>query len=86
MTASLGKGAGRVRPYRVHRALVERPFGQINGIAARTGLSAPTVAAALKLLEGLGFVREVTGRQRGKIFVYDSYLGVLREGTEEPIG
>ncbi len=71
---------------RVHRALVERPFGQINGIAARTGLSAPTVAAALKLLEGLGFVREVTGRQRGKIFVYDSYLGVLREGTEEPIG
>ena len=71
---------------RVHRALAERPVDQINGIAERTDLSPPTVAAALRLLQELGFVSEVTGRQRGKIFVYDSYLGVLREGTEEPIG
>ena len=34
----------------------------------------------------LYFVREVTGRQRGKIFAYDSYLDVLREGTDEPPG
>ncbi|WP_425153232.1 Fic family protein [Candidatus Palauibacter sp.] len=71
---------------RVHRALAERPVDQINGISERTGLSPPTVAAALRLLQELGFVSEVTGRQRGKIFVYDSYLGVLREGTEEPAG
>ena len=68
---------------RVHGALSERPVGRINGLAERTGLSSPTVAAALRLLEGLGFVREVTGRQRGKIFSYDAYLDVLREGTEE---
>ncbi|WP_419164164.1 Fic family protein [Candidatus Palauibacter sp.] len=71
---------------RVHRALAERPVDQINGIAERTGLSPPTVAAALRLLQDLGFVSEVTGRQRGKIFVYDSYLGVLREGAETPAG
>ncbi|WP_419940370.1 Fic family protein [Candidatus Palauibacter sp.] len=71
---------------RVHRALAERPVDQINGIAERTGLSPPTVAAALRLLQELGFVSEVTGRQRGKIFVYDSYLGVLREGTEALAG
>ena len=71
---------------RVHRALVERPVDQIKGLAQRTGLSAPTVATALKGLQGLGFVSEVTGRQRGKIFAYDAYLDVLREGTEEPPG
>ena len=71
---------------RVHRALAERPVDQINGISEHTGLSPPTVAAALRLLQELGFVSEVTGRQRGRIFVYDSYLGVLREGTEAPAG
>ncbi len=71
---------------RVHRALAERPVDQINGIAERTGLSAPTVAASLRLLEEMGLVSEVTGRQRGMIFVYDGYLDVLREGTEEPPG
>ena len=71
---------------RVHRALVERPVDSINGLAERTSLSGPTVAAALQSLEELGFVSEITGRQRGKIFACDSYLAVLREGTEEPPG
>jgi len=31
-------------------------------------------------------VREVTGRQRGKIYTYERYLAVRREGTEEPPG
>ncbi len=82
--AQEGRRAGSV--LRVHRALVERPVDRINGLAERTGLSGPTVAAALRLLEELGFVSEVTRRQRGKIFAYDSYLDVLREGTEEPPG
>ena len=35
------------------------------------GLSAPTVAAVLQLLARLGIVREITGRQRGKVFTYE---------------
>ena len=31
-------------------------------------------------------IREVTGRQRGRIFTYERYLAVLREGTEDPPG
>ena len=84
--ARIQEGRRASSALRVHRALVERPVDSINGLAERTGLSGPTVAAALKLLQGLGFVSEVTGRQRGKIFAYDTYLGVLREGTEEPPG
>ena len=79
-----GRRAGSA--LRVHQALVERPVGTIAGIAARTGLSAPTVAAALGLLEGIEIAREITGRQRGKVFTYERYLAVLREGTEEPPG
>jgi hypothetical protein len=34
----------------------------------------------------LGIVRETTGRQRGRIFVYERYLKVLSEGTEPLAG
>jgi Fic family protein len=31
----------------------------------------------------LGLSRELTGRQRNRLFVYDRYLSILSEGTEE---
>ena len=77
-----GRRAGSA--LRVHQSLVERPIGGIRHLARRTGLSSPTVAAVLRLLERLGIVQEITGRQRGKIFTYERYLAVLREGTEDP--
>ena len=80
----LGRSAGSA--LRVHQALVERPVGRIGGIADRTGLSAPTVAAALGRLDDLGIAGEITGRRRGKVYAYERYLAVLREGTEEPPG
>ena len=79
-----GRRAGSA--LRVHQSLVERPVGGIRHIARRTGLSAPTVAAALGLLKDLGIAREITGRPRGKVFSYERYVAVLREGTEEPPG
>ena len=79
-----GRRAGSA--LRVHHSLVERPVGNIARLASRTGLSAPTVAAALRLLERLAIVREITGRQRGRVFIYERYLAVLREGTEDPPG
>ena len=79
-----GRRAGSA--LRVHHSLVERPVGNITRLASRTGLSAPTVAAALRLLESLAIVREITGRQRGRVFIYERYLAVLREGTEDPPG
>ena len=84
LIGGLGGRAGSA--LRVHQSLVERPFGGIAHLARRTGLSAPTVAAVLRLFEGLDIVREVTGRQRGRIYTYERYLAVLREGTEDPPG
>jgi hypothetical protein len=34
------------------------------------------------LLEKLGIVHELTGRQRNRLFVHDRYLQILSEGTE----
>ncbi len=82
--AQLGRRAGSA--LRVHQSLVERPASDIGRLARRTKLSAPTVAAVLRVLEDLDIVHEVTGRQRGRIFTYERYLAVLRESTEDPPG
>ena len=44
-------------------------------------LSAPPVYGAFNRLEEAGILREVSGRQRGKLYVYDEYLARLNEGT-----
>lgn len=46
------------------------------------GVSAPTVAKSLTHLATLGIVAERTGRQRGRMFVYNDYLRILSEHTE----
>ena len=80
----LGRRAGSA--LRVHQSLVEGPVGGIAHFARQTGLSEPTVAAVLRILEDLGIVEEVTGRQRGRIYAYERQLAVLREGTADPPG
>jgi Fic family protein len=67
---------------RVHDLLQQNPFLTANLLVERTGLSAPTVNAALADLERLGVVEEVTGRRRGRVFGYRRYLAILGEGTD----
>ena len=79
-----GFGRAAATAARVHdlasRFVVFRPT-----LAAKElGLSAPPVYAAVNRLEQAGILREITGRQRGKLYVYDEYLARLNEGTTEP--
>mgnify|MGYP000641175084 CR=1 FL=1 len=67
---------------RVFRVLCERPLVTLSQLCERTGLSFPAAANAMKTLEQLGIVREVTGQRRNRIFAYDEYLNILNEGTE----
>jgi Fic family protein len=67
---------------RVHEYLQQNPFLSANLLVERTGLTAPTINAALADLERLGIVDEVTGRRRGRVFGYTGYLAILSEGTE----
>lgn len=67
---------------RLHEKLQAHPFATSGQLVERTGLSTPTVNAALVDLERLGVVEEVTGRKRGRVFGYRCYLDILGEGTE----
>ena len=78
--ATEGRRAGSA--LRVHEALQERPILSIPETCKRTGLAFPTVSAALRLLEGAGVVREITGFRRNRVYVYSEYLRILNEGVE----
>jgi len=67
---------------RVHDLFQQNPYLTANQLVEQTGLSAPTVNAALADLERLGVVEEVTGRKRGRVFSYRRYLAILSEGTD----
>ncbi len=67
---------------RIYELFQKKPFHTANQIVQITGLSAPTVNAALADLERLGLIDEVTGRKRGRVFSYRRYLAILSEGTD----
>ncbi|MGH7740848.1 MAG: Fic family protein [Candidatus Eiseniibacteriota bacterium] len=80
------QGVGRISgsALQVHHALLSRPISTISRLAAATKLSVPAVTASLRALTDLGLVREITGRKRGRVFGYSSYLEVLNQGTDLP--
>ena len=80
-----GLGRPGASVLRVFEHLQRNPIISIPGAAASIGLSAPTVAKSMEHLRRMGILREITGRQRDRLFVYDAYLSILNEGTE-PLG
>jgi Fic family protein len=75
-------GRAAASALRVHQLMRKKPLVSVPRAATELGLTPPTVAAALQHLQRLGIVREVTGRQRDRLFVYSAYLAILNEGTE----
>ena len=78
------KGRGRQvgSLLRVHEALKQRPLSTLAEAARRSGISFPAAASAMEALCTSGVARELTGKKRNRIFVYDKYLAALSEGTE----
>lgn len=70
---------------RVHQLLQQKPMIGINEASEKLKISPPTVNKSIQHLEELGIIRETTGRQRGRRFVYQEYLSILSRGTE-PLG
>ena len=66
---------------RVHDLFQQHPYLTASQLVQQTGLSTPTVNAALSDLERLGIIKEITGRKRGRVFSYQQYLAILSEGT-----
>ena len=77
-----GRRAGSA--LRVHEAIKARPLSSMTEVCRTTGLSFPAVSSAMDLLVEMRIARELTGKRRNRLFVYDGYLAILNEGTERP--
>jgi len=77
---ALGRPAASV--LRIFEHMQRNPIVAIPNTAKSVGISAPTVAKSMEHMQRLGILREITGRQRHRLFVYDAYLAILNEGTE----
>ena len=71
-------------PLRVHRVMQERPMLPASYAAKSAGLSLPTVNSAVRHLQNIGIVKEVTGKRRNRVYAYDEYCRILSE-TSDPV-
>lgn len=78
--ANMGRATGSA--LRLHQFMHKKPISSINRLVENLGMTRPTITAAIEKLEALGIVRELTGRQRDKMYVYSDYVSILNEGTE----
>ena len=67
---------------RVHDALKARPILSLPVASRDAKLSFRAAASAMELLATHGVAREITGKRRNRLFVYDRYLSVLNEEAE----
>jgi len=67
---------------RVYEHLKHRLMISQKSVTAATKLSPATVNTALDTLIRLGVAREITGRQRNRLYAYDGYLAILSEGAQ----
>lgn len=78
---SLGRSSGNI--LRVHSLLQRKPIISIPVAAEDLQLTPPTVRSAINTLEDMGLVREITGKLRDRLFVYNRYMDLLQEDIEE---
>lgn len=58
------------------------PYISVNDIARDFSISYQAASTLVSQLEGVGILREITGRKRDKRYVYSDYLNILEEGTK----
>jgi Fic family protein len=73
--AQLGRAAASA--WALHEALQKRPVATAASLALACGLSAATVNKTLVHLARVGIVKELTTRQRGRVFAYGAYVDLL---------
>ena len=77
-----GLGRAAASSFKVFNQLQTTPLLSLGKTVRATGLSLPTVITSVRNLETLGIIRELTGRQRDRLFVYGRYLDILNAGME----
>ena len=78
--AELGKAAPTA--LKLIDLLYKRPYVTISIVAKELSISSPAAAKAVNNLVGSDILKEVSGKKRDRIFLYETYLAIIREGTE----
>ena len=61
----------------IHGYLQRHPVTNSTRIREACNISLPTALRALAVLQSLGIIREITGKERHKVFVYQTYIDIL---------
>ncbi len=73
----LGARAGKA--IRLLERLYRDPYVEVNDAAAMLGVSYANANTIVWDLERMGILREATGQQRNRIFVYEDYIALFRD-------
>lgn len=73
---SLGRRAANAQ--KVADYLYQKPLINAEKVAGITGLSAPSSYSLIKDLERLKILKEITGGQRGRVYVFQNYINIFR--------
>ena len=66
----------------IHKYMQSHPVVGTTKLKDACDLTLPTVLRSLGILEYMGIVKEITGRERHRIYIYKDYISILNEGTE----
>lgn len=66
----------------IHNYLQRNPITNTKKVTTTCNISLPTVLRSFATLEELGIIKEITQKERNKIFAYSGYIEILNQGTE----
>lgn len=72
--------------YRLFEMLPMMPRFTIERVRTQLATSFPTATAAVKVLEDLGIVTELTGQKKNRIYSYQAYVQLLSQSSSETSG
>ncbi len=78
---SIYQSAAAQSNLQVYDLLCRRLVLTVPRAAAELAISAPTVSRVLKDMEGRGMVREITGKKKNRIYLYQRFLDLLEDST-----
>ena len=75
-------GRAKVTVLKVFNLLESSPIIDIRKTSDAIGVSFKSTANAVSLLVDLKILKQVDNKERNRVFAYEDYLSILREGTE----
>jgi len=70
----------------VHHYFQRHPVTDAKKVVELCKITLPTANKALRYLTDLGIVKEVTGKSRNKVYIYQRYVDILSEGADPSKG